>query len=48
MFDVHLPKLLAFVGWEDTQNLGFFNRLLTVADLELLVDTFQVSFDGFS
>ena len=33
-------------SFEYTQHLGFFNRLLTVADVELAVDVVQMFFYG--
>jgi hypothetical protein len=52
MFDCP-SELLTFLRWnpassfEDTQCLGFFDRLTAFADPELPVDVLQVRFDGY-
>jgi hypothetical protein len=35
------------MGPEDTQHLGFFNRMPVAADIELAIDVVQVFFYGF-
>ena len=39
---------LALIGPENTQSVGFFNRITALSDVELPVDVLQVSFDGCS